>query len=514
MDPRFDTRPEVYTQKIRDAKQKSKDYLEELGKTRNDLQEDLLVWWNSLWKEKGTFILGRLSENQSSIIYLKNGPANLLSALHRVSVKGFLEEDWEDMAGSIFIGGALGAFLASHPSKRLFYQAASFLEINHPAWEELLLSFGRKISRSQSLRKRWIRVFQKERISLKSFTDRGLSLETLEELKRNQDCLTTLDEFSSWNKYYQNFLTLNFFQLAKKLDFLSVLDGTTFAHFIEGLPLHEIVKTTLMELRFSHDRFLIELLIKSAPPAYGSDGLWTKKIVSVFIPQLIMKHADSLKKSIRYTTQQRGQILQEEGYQPDPLDEFYQEELPNWFRKVFGEFLEREDGKIILKKFLIYLVETQVDAKDFPSPENTTLIAINVLGELFQSRKIGFSWIHGWKGEGTEKEYCALLTYCILEKEKELHQWNWYVDLLIKRRSELSLGVHSFNVIPDWVGNLIGSRLMEHQNPLDMLRTAWKNLYSERMSARFKENLEDLNSTMHLLEIGKGALRCLLSSSH
>ena len=511
IDPRFDTRPESYIQKLRNTNQNAKEYLNGLSETLDVLQEDIVKWWNSLGEKRGTFILGRLSKDQSPTMYLKKGPADLLAALHRISVKGVSEESWEDMAGSILIGRAMGKFLASHPSKKLFFQTTSFLEINHPAWDELLSSFGREIGQSPALKKRWIRLFQNESIKLENFIDRGLSLETLEELKRKQDCRTNLDEFSCWNKYYQNFMTLNLFQLAKKLDFLSILEDTTFLNFIERLPLHEIIQTILMELRFSHDQNLIRQLIKNASSAYDSKGIWTKKIVSVFIPQLIMKYADSLENSIRYITQQQTEFIQAEAHQSDLLNVFYKEELPNWFRKVFGDFLKREDGELILKKFLIFLVGSQINANDFNGPGNPTLIAINVLGELFQSKQIGFSWIQDWKGEGTEKEYSALLVYCILEKEKPIHQWDWYIDLLKKRKSELSLGVSAFSVIPDWIGNLIGSCLMELQNPLDLFRDAWIKLYSERLSARFRVNHGELISSMNLLEIGKGVLRCLLS---
>jgi len=65
---------------------------------------------------------------------------------------------------------------------------------------------------------------------------------------------------------------------------------------------------------------------------------------------------------------------------------------------------------------------------------------------------------------------------------------------------------------PDLVGNLIGYRLMLLPDPLVEFKEAWGSLFSERLSSRFMIEHDSLSASLHVLEIGKGALRCLLSN--
>jgi hypothetical protein len=137
---------------------------------------------------------------------------------------------------------------------------------------------------------------------------------------------------------------------------------------------------------------------------------------------------------------------------------------------------------------------------------------MNIIEDLFQKKKIGLNWLpQEWKG--TDKEYSALLTYCVLAEGDPKSKWDWYVDLLKRRNENTSLGISAFSPFPDWIGNLIGYRLILLPEPLAVFKDAWRSLFSERLSARFRIEHDCLSASLHLLEIGKGALRCLLSTA-
>lgn len=511
MDPRFDTRPDFYIERIRNVDRKARAYLEDSDETGRIIEE-IEKWWSLLRKkkQKESSLLGRLSENETPTKHLKNGSPEILAALYRVSIKGASEEVWEDIAASMLFGRSLGCSVARRPSPKAFAQAAFFLEINHLAWEDFLATFQKKLIGTKSLKSRWVRLLEEDNESLECFTNQGVPLETLKEMAKEQNLLSNLDPFSCWNRQFRPFMIP--FLLERKLDLLISLDVQAFTNFIERLPLHEIIKTVLLGTKMSRDQDLIQKMISNAFPAYGPEGKWTKNVISIFLPQLIMQHAVALKNSIAFSVKQRADIAQKTSVHPNELDTFCKEELPNWFRKFFGEFLNREDGEFLLKRFSIFLVANQLNSNDFSDPLNPYLIAMNVIGELLRERKIGVDWLpEEWHGK--DKEYSALLTYCVLDVADPKRQWDWYVDLLKRRNENTSLGISAFSQFPDWIGNLIGYRLTLLTQPLDAFKDAWRSLFLERLSARFRIEHDSLSASLHLLEIGKGALRCLLSTA-
>ncbi|AIA31676.1 MAG: hypothetical protein M1532_01415 [Nitrospirae bacterium] len=510
MDPRFDTRPDSYLERLRTVEQKAREFLNGSKETVEFVQE-LSDWWNLLKKKKRKepSRLGRLSENETPTKHLKKGPPEILAVLHRVCTVGASEEAWEDVAASLLLGRALGCSIVSRPSLKTFAQAAFFLEINHLARENFLAVFQEKLTSAEPLKNRWVRLLQKENEPLDCFINQGVPFETLKEKTKEQNLLSNLDPFSCWNEQFRpcNIPVL----LEMKLDLLSILDVPTFINFIERLPLHEIIKTILLEPRVSRDQDLIQKMIANASPAYGPDNKWTKKVISIFLPQLIMQYAVKLKNSIRYSSQQLTGFEQTTALNSVELNAFCKEEMPNWFRKVFGEFLKREDGEFIIKQFSVYLVSTQLNSNEFTDPENPSLIAMNIIEELLRESKIGVNWLpEEWKGK--DHETSALLTYCVLDSKDPKRQWDWYVDLLKRRNENTSLGISPFSQFPDWIGNLIGYRLVLLPEPLEAFKDAWRSLFPERLSARFRIEHDSLSASLHLLEIGKGALRCLVSN--
>ncbi|MEC4684039.1 MAG: hypothetical protein VST70_10260 [Nitrospirota bacterium] len=511
MDPRFDTRPDSYLERLRTVEQKAREFFDESKETVEFVQE-LSDWWNLLKKKKRKepSLLGRLSENETPTKHLKKGSPEILAALHRVCTKGASDEVWEDVAASLLLGRALGGSIISRPSLKTFAQAAFFLEINHLAWENFLAVFQEKLSSTESLKNRWVRLLEKENEPLECFTNQGVPFETLKEMTKEQKLLSNLDPFSCWKEQFRPFRIPVLLEM--KLDLLSILDVPTFINFVERLPLHEIIKTVLLETKVYRDQDLIQKMIANASPAYGPESKWTKKVISIFLPQLIMQYAVELKNSIRYSSQQRTGFEQTTALNSVELDEFCKEEMPNWFREVFGGFLKREDGEFLLKRFSIFLVGNQLNSKEFGDPENPYLMALNVIGELFREKRIGLNWLpEEWKGK--DHETSALLTYCVLDSKDTKRQWDWYVDLLKRRNENMSLGISAFSQFPDWIGNLIGYRLVLLPEPLEAFKDAWRSLFPERLSARFRIEHDSLSASLHLLEIGKGALRCLVSNA-
>lgn len=513
IDLRFDTRPEFYTERLRNATLKAREYLNDVEKTESLIQ-GIIEWWRLLRKKKRKepAPLGRLPENETLTKHLEKGAPEILVALHRVATKGALEEVWEDCVASLLIGRALGSTITHKPSLKTFSQVAVFLEINHLAWQEFLSVFQEKINGNKSLKNLWVRLIEEESEPLNNFTERIVTIDTLKEMAKEQNLLINLNPFSCWNKQGRPFPIP--FLLERKLDLLRVLDVHAFTNFIENLPLHEIIKTVLQEAYIFLDQDLILNMIRTSQPAYDHNGHWKKKVVSIFLLQIVIQYAVIIKNAIEFSVKQGDIFVQRSAADSDGLDRFCNEELPHWFQKAFGAFLNREDGEFLLKQFSIFLVGSQINSNELKDSRSPYLIAINIIEELFRKRQIGINWLPGeWQGKDDNKEYSALLTYCVLGVEDPKRQWEWYVDLLKRRNENTSLGISAFIPFSDGIGNLIGYRLVLLPKPLTSFKDTWCSLFSERLLARFRIEHDSLSASLHLLAIGKGALRCLLSNA-